>query len=239
MGNTYQCRNSDRTIDFIDDICQFNGKEYQVQNQSNSFCNRCLTQQCPNGSLCGEAYDADASCLRLARYDYDRIRNRIPLTAYTKSYLVKESQEYLSVNATGTLEVNSFNTVVAILIDSNLNSTENTPADVEMFHQTFAAILNQPWSPDIYAALSSKPAVWQDLLLSFDDSMRNFNDTNATFEFQSQPISTVSLPFQSDVTLDWRITNNNQITMNTDSNNPNITTRVVLTLNNTQSCSNS
>ena len=238
IGNLYKCPNSDRTIDFIDDICQLNGKEYKIYNQSNSFCNRCLSKQCSNGSLCGEAYDSEATCLLLSRCDYETIRNRIPLTAYTKPYLFQESQEYLNINASASLEVTGFNNVAAILIDSNRNITENSPNDVQMFHQTFSEMLNRPWSSSIYTAASSTPTVWQDLILSLDESMKNFNDTNTKFEFQSKPISTFSQPFQSDTILNWKITNDNKITMNSSSIDGNTTTRVVLKLNNTQSCIN-
>lgn len=242
-GNLYKCPNSDNTIDFINDICQYQGKEYKISNQTNLFCNRCQSTTCTNGTLCGETYDSPSSCILLSRYDYETIQKRIPLTPYTRRYLFRESQEFLLINVNKTLQPSTFNSVVTILIDSNRNQTEISQSDIQMFHQTFAEMLNQPWSPQIYSLGSSvKPAVWRDLLISLDDSIKNINDNITKFEFQSQPISTVSLRFpqgqQPKDEFGWRITNDNTITSNitdSESSNKNTTSRVFLKFNNSQS----
>jgi hypothetical protein len=250
IKNVYQCPNSNRTINFIDDICQFHGKEYQIRNHTNSFCNQCLFKQCSNRTLCGESYDSNSQCLLLSSYDYETIRNRIPLTSYTKRYLFRESHNNLNMNPNRTLEPTAFNSFATILIDSNQNQTDDSFANVQMFHQTFAAMLNQPWSPQIYASSLVKPTMLQDLILSLDQTIKNINDRNHIFEFQSQLISTMSLPFPTNQTLPnmfgWKITDDNLIIANitnSELSNPNITTRVFLYSNTdqlyTSNCNNS
>ena len=243
FGNAYRCPNSDSTIEFLDSVCQFNGKEYNIQNQTNSFCKKCLSYQCPNGTLCTEALNSIPNCASLTRYDYETIRKRIPLTPYTKQFLFQESQQFLNVNPNKTLQPIGFNSVVSFLIDSNQNHTENSPSDAQMFHQTFAEMLERPWSPDIYSsAAASPPAMWQQLLTSLDESVKNINDSEPKFEFQSPPISTMSLRFptnqQPHETFGWKITNDNKITANITNSkfiDKNVTSRVFLNFYNDQS----
>jgi len=245
FGDLYKCLNSDNIIDIINDICQFNGKEYKIQNETNLFCNRCLSIQCPNGTLCGETFDSEANCILLSRIDYEIIQYRIPLTSYTKQFLFQESQQYLTINSNKTLEPIGFNSIATILINLNQNQTENSVIDAEMFHQTFSEMLNRPWSPQIYTIAAEKPTVLQDLLFSLDESIQNINDNQSNFEFQSQPISTISLRFPTDQPppniFGWIIANDNKITANitsTDLINPNITSRVFLQFNNQSFISN-
>ncbi len=248
--NFYQCPNSNQKIDFIDDICQFHGKEYQIRNYTNTFCNQCLSKQCSNGTLCGESYDSESDCLLLSTYDYETIRTRIPLTSHTKQYLFRETHDYLNMNPNKTLEPNAFNSFATILIDSNQNRTENSPVQVQMFHQTFAAILNRPWSPEIYASSSTELTMLKELIISLEQSIKNINDGNNKFEFQSKLISTVSVPFPTNQPLPdmfgWKITEDNIITSNitnSEPSNSNVTARVFLEFNTSQSypsnCNNS
>jgi hypothetical protein len=240
--NFYKCPNSSNTIDIIDDVCQFNGQEYRIQNQTDLFCNKCLSYQCPNGTLCAEVSDSAPVCGLLSRYDYETIRSRVPLTSYTKPFLLQESQNYLAMQPNKTLEPTGFNSIATILIDSNQNHTENSLSDAQMFHQTFSEMLSRPWSPAVYNSPTASPAVWQQLLASLDESIKNINDSDSEFEFQSPYISTMSLRFPSEQPpqqiLSWLITNNNQITTNItnfQAYDKNITSRVFLKIDNNQS----
>jgi hypothetical protein len=130
-----------------------------------------------------------------------------------------------------------------MLINSNQNNTQISPSDAQMFHQTFAAMLSQPWSPQIYSTTSAQPAIIQNLLISLDQSIQNINDSEPKFEFQSEPLSTISLRLPSNQKIPeifaWEITNDNQIQenfTNLQSINPNITSSVFLKLNNTSNC---
>jgi hypothetical protein len=233
-GNFYRCPNFDNTIDFIDDICQLNGKEYKIQNQTNFICNHCLSYHCSNGTFCAETFDSEPMCLLPFRDDYETIRTRIPFTSYTKPFLFEESRQYLSINPNQTIDSSSFNSVAMILIGSNQNRTDISATDAQMFYQTVADILSRPWSPEIYASASSTTVIWQYLILALDQLIKNINDNETTFEFQSTPISTISLHLptnqQSPETFDWEITNDNKITANMS--NQNITSRVLLKFNN-------
>ena len=236
-----RCPNSNNTIYFIDNVCQFNGTVYPIKNQTNLFCNKCLSYQCPNGSLCSEASGSEPKCGLLSRDDYETIQNRIPLTPYTKEFLLQESQQFLTINPNKTLEPSAFNSVVTILIDSNGNRTENSPVQAQMFHQTFSEMLNRPWSPNVYNSQVASPTVWQQLFGSLDESIRSINDSDPKFVFQSLPISTMSLRFPTiqppQSMFGWQITNDNQITgniTNSQSINASVTTRVFLLFNNNQ-----
>ncbi|CAF1140369.1 unnamed protein product [Adineta steineri] len=238
LPNSYKCPNSNNAIDFMDDICQFKEKEYQIQDEPNLFCNRCLTFPCPNGTLCAEVYDSEPVCVPLSRYDYETISNRIPLTPYTQPFLFRESQQFLSSNANRTLGPTAFNSVANVLIDSNRNNLQNSQNDAQMFHQTFSEMLDRPWSPTVFSSPNTSSGVWQQLLVSLDGSIKNLNDSEPKFVFQSKPISTMSLPFlpeqHSQGTYGWKITHDNQITENitdSQSNDINVTTRVFLKFN--------
>ena len=231
--NTYRCLNSNNAIDFIDDICQFNGKEYKLDNNHTQlFCHQCLSRTCPKGSLCGETYDSNSSCLSLSRNNYEMLRSRIPSTSATLPYLFYESQQYLNSEPNQTLDVNSFTNVAMLLIDSNQNGSVS---DFQMFHQTFSDMLDRPWASAVYVSNNVQTSVWQNLILSFEDSMRLLNDPNNKFEFQSKSLSTVSLPIQSTESFDWKIINDNRISANL-SENMTITTRVSIELNRNQTC---
>lgn len=232
--NVYRCSNSNASLDFIDDICHSNGKEYSLQNNTTLFCNNCLSKSCSNGSLCAETYDIEPTCLPLSYHDYEMIRTRIPATPLTMPYLLQECQSYLTQNSNKTLEATGFNNVATVLIDSNRNQSTNSPSDVQMFHQIFAEMLERPWSPNLYSQTTVPPATWQNLIVSFESSIRNLNDSQANFQFQSPPVSTTSLPIQSDAVFDWTVTNTNQIMSNTSS--ANVTTRVLIKLNQTGTC---
>jgi hypothetical protein len=239
--NLYKCPNSNNTIDFIHDICQFNENEYKIENETHLFCNQCLSHQCPNGTLCAETYDLQSNCLLLFKYDYQTILN-LPLTPYTKPFVFQESQTYFNINSNKTLQPNTFNSVATILIDWNQNYTENSLYDAQMFHQTFSEMLNQPWSPQIYSSTSGQSPVWKDLLLSLDELVKNIDDSQPTFEFQSKSISTISVRFptgqQPSKIFGWKIANDNYITANITNSeliNQNVTTRVFLNFNNNQS----
>ncbi|UJR27747.1 hypothetical protein I4U23_009022 [Adineta vaga] len=241
LGTFYQCPNTNNVVDFFADICQFNGKEYQIQNNMQLFCNKCLRFPCSNGTTCAEVFGSEPTCISSSRYDYETIQKRIPLTPYTRPFLFRESQEYLTFDSNKTLEAIAFNSVVTILIDSNRNPTSASPNDAQMFHQTFAEMLNRPWSPDIYTASMSSPIVWQQLLVSLDGSIKMINDSESKFVFQSKPISTMSLRFPTEEPdqemFGWKITNDNQITeniTNLESNDETVTSRVFLKFNHQQ-----
>ena len=241
VGDVYKCPNSDNTIDFIDDICQFNGKEYAIQNRTDLFCDKCQTYRCRNGTLCAETYDSEASCVLQSRYDYETIRSRIPLTPYTKQFLFQESQGYLSINPNKTLQPSGFNSVAMVLINSNQNHTPNSASDVQMFHQTFSEMLIRPWSSAIYNSTGTPPQIWQQLFVSLDGSVKKINNSESKFVFQSKPISTMSLIFSPEQppqeTFGWKITNDNQITENMTNFqvvDKTITSRVFLKFNNNQ-----
>jgi hypothetical protein len=241
VGDIYKCPNSDNPIDFIDNICQFNGKEYEIHNQTDLFCNKCSNYQCRSETLCAEAFDSEPNCLPLSRYDYETIRNRIPLTPYTMQFLFQESQGYLSRNPNQTLEPNGFHSVATILIDSNQNRLPDSLSDVQMFHQTFSDMLNRPWSLEIYNSPRIPSEVWQQLLISLDGSIENIKNNDSKFLFQSKPISTMSLRLsqdqQSQETFGWKITHDNQITENITNSqaiDKTVTSRVFLQLNHIQ-----
>ena len=241
-GNTSKCPNSDNIIEFISDSCQYNGIEYRIQNQTNLFCNKCLTYQCPNGAVCAETYNSKPNCVLLSRYDYETIRRRIPATPYTKQYLLQDSQPFLSANINVTLEPVAFNSIATLLINANQNLTENTQSDAQIFHQTFAEMLSRPWAPATYSAAAASPVMLKDLIISLDDSVKTIDDNETEFDFQSASISTLSLRFPTDQQLQkifgWQITNDNAITANiTNSqliNNKNTTTRVFLNFNSSE-----
>ncbi|CAF3365666.1 unnamed protein product [Rotaria sp. Silwood1] len=244
-NNIFQCPNSDNSIEYINDYCQLNGKEYQIRNQENFFCNKCLSYQCSDQTLCTEAYDSEPNCLSLSRYYYDNIHTPISIKPYTEQSLFQKSQEYLSTNSNKTLDSHDFHSVATMLINSNQNLTQHSSYDAQMFHETFAQMLNRPWAPDVYTlqlptAVPSPttPIIWQQLLFSLDRSVQYINDDEPMFKFQSEPLSTISLRFPTDEQpqeiFGWQITNNNIITSNiTDiqSIDKNVTSRVFLKFN--------
>ncbi|CAF0794326.1 unnamed protein product [Adineta ricciae] len=241
QGVFYQCPNSVTAIDFSADICLFNGVEYLIGSETNFFCNKCRSFQCPNGTACAEAYPSEPTCISLSRCDYNTLQERVPLTPYTKQFLFRESQEYLTVNPNQTLGPQGFNSVATILIDSNRNPSPSSPNDAQMFHQTFSEMLNRPWSPEVYTASLSSPTVLQQLLVSLDGSIKTINNSESIFVFQSQPISTMSLHFPTDMPdqdrLGFKITNDNRISENitqTTSVDETVTSRIFLKIDPSQ-----
>ncbi|CAF0748159.1 unnamed protein product [Rotaria sordida] len=249
-NNISKCPNSDNRIEYIKDICLFNGKKYQIQNRPNLFCNKCLSYRCSNQTLCTEAYDSEPNCLLLSGHYYDTIRTRIPRTSYTKQFLPQESQEDQNINLNTTLDSNGFSSVATVLINSNRNSTECSSNDSKIFHETFAEMLDRPWAPEVYTLQqpittasiqppsSTQQTIWQELLISLDRSVQHINDSEPKFEFQSKPISTMSLHFstaqQPQEIFGWQITNDNIITANItniQSIDKNVTSRVFLKFN--------
>ncbi|CAF2351180.1 unnamed protein product [Rotaria sp. Silwood2] len=245
-NNISKCPNSDNSIEYINDVCLFNGKKYQIQNQKNLFCNKCLSYQCSNQTLCTEAYDSQPICLSLSKDYYETIHNRIPIKSNTKQNFFQESQEYLSTNPNRTLDSNGFYSVAITLINSNRNLTEYSSNDAQMFHETFAEMLKRPWAPEVYTSSGypegpsslTQPIIWQQLLNSLDRSVQYIDDNEPKFEFHSKPISTISLRFKTEEQpqeiFGWQITNDNIVTANiTDiqSIDKNVTSRVFLKFN--------
>lgn len=218
FGALYQCINSSNTIDFLANVCRANGKVYEMTNRADQFCQRCLSYRCSTGTVCSETFDSPPKCLPLSRYDYDLVRQRIPITSVTRRFHYREGQEYLAMSANKTLDPVAFNTITSILIDSNRNRSESSPTDAQLFHQTLAEMLSRPWSSEIFASSSAFTNVWQNLLISLDESVKTINDSDPRFEFQSKPISTLSLRFPTDQQLQekfgWKIGNDNKITGN-------------------------
>ena len=48
FGDQYQCVNSSNAIDFLANVCRANGKVYEIKNQTNQFCQRCVSYGCPS-----------------------------------------------------------------------------------------------------------------------------------------------------------------------------------------------
>jgi hypothetical protein len=98
-------------------------------------------------------------------------------------------------------------------------------------------MLDRPWSSNVFVASTLPSTFWQNLFVSLEQSVKTINDSEPTFEFQSQSISTLSLRFPLDQslpdTLGWKISNNNKITANIskiESDMNNITSRVFLNI---------
>ena len=236
VGNRYRCRNSTTIVDFIDDICQIYNREYLIENQTNFFCNQCLSNRCDIGTFCAESLDLNSTCLPILRYDYNTIRTRLPLTSWTRPYLVQENYQYLIFQPNSTVEPNAFNGIGMIVIDPNRTQTTNSLSQVQLLHQTFVQILGRPtFAPTYATAIFGEVPTWNKLIRSLDESIKNINDTEDIFEFNSTPISTVSLVFPMDRqppdVFGWKITNDNTITTNitdTKSKEVNVTSRVFL-----------
>ena len=229
--HAYKCPNSDYTIDFIDNICQFNGKKYKIGNQINLFCNKCLSYRCSNQTACSEALNSEPNCLSLSRNDYKTIHTRMPLTFSTEQFLRYKTPEHSFENSNRTLESNEFYSISAILIDSNRNHSENSTIKAQLFHETLTEMLSRPWSPEIYTSVGQVPkppsrnatrppssVILQQLITSLEESVKNIDENESKFEFQSESISTVSLRIsnieQGHETFGWKITMDNKIIAN-------------------------
>lgn len=242
-GQIYQCRNSNKTVDFIDNICQIHNREYLVRNQTEPFCKQCLVNLCPSGTFCAESYDLKPICLPLTRSDYFTIRARLPLTLSTQPYIVQENYQYLIFRSNNTVEPDPSSGVGTITMDPNRTQTVNPLSEVQLLHQTFVEILTRPTVAPTIGAQHTFVQIpsWNKLIRSLDESIKNINDTEDIFEFKSKPISTVSLVFpikqKPPSTFGWKIDNDNTIITNiteTKFNDMNVTARAFLRFDQSQ-----
>lgn len=242
-GNVYQCRNTNKIVDFIDNICQVNNREYLVRNQTDSFCRQCLSNQCPMGTFCAESFDLNFTCLLRTRSDYTNIRTRLPLTPSTQPYLVQENYQHLIVRPINTGPPDTPIGPGLIILDPNRTQPVNPLIEVQLLHQTFVEILTRPTVAPTMGVQQTFVQVssWNRLIRSLDESIKNITDTEDVFEFKSKPISTVSLVFPIEqpppTTFGWKIDDENTITTNitnVKSKDVNATARVFLQFDQSQ-----
>ena len=233
LQDIFKCSDSNDTMNLLGLICRLQKRGPLALNRISPSCRKCPSDACSSGAPCTPASPSQPTCIPPRKYDLAAMRQRIPLTSSTRRFLLNGTEQTNTSNASGPLEPSGFLSLATMLSGLNPSLAASAPTDPQLFHQMLLEMLSRPWSPSIYSSSVSLHDSWQSVFVSLDNTVKEINDSDPRFEFQSQVLSTVSVRFATDQqlqsTFGWKVNNDNRVIANaSDWTETNISSRIFL-----------